>query len=200
MEALIRNDIDLNFAIQREAALQNELEALSVKKKLLAAPEPVDATTSEEIRSRIRTTEAELRTLNETIWRLERGTHAVLRQFPEGPLLRAVNANRARSRWHMAPLLKEDCVGGDGCCARKCGCCTKPRSETRSKKGHCTPACACCERARGFAVEREESWEPTRIAFADGLDECRDHMQRLMLAYCFGLRGIRYYNNVGCQH
>ncbi|PYI15821.1 hypothetical protein BO99DRAFT_341678, partial [Aspergillus violaceofuscus CBS 115571] len=152
------------------------------------------------IRSRIQTTEVELRTLNETIWRLARGTHAVLRQFPEGPLLRAVKANRASTRWHMASLLKEDCVGRDGCCARMCGCCTRPRSAIRLKKGHCTSACACCEHARGFAVEREESWEPTRIAFADGLDGCRDHWQRLMLAYCFGLRGTRYYNNVECKH
>ncbi|OJJ96333.1 hypothetical protein ASPACDRAFT_47103 [Aspergillus aculeatus ATCC 16872] len=139
VEALIRNDVALNFAIQRGAVLQSELKTLSVWLVISGA---ADVTTAEEIYSSIQTIEPQLSTLEETIWRLERRTHEVLSRFPEGPLERAVNCNRARSHWHMAPLLKEDCAGRDGCCTRKCRCCAKPRSTARAKQGHCTSACA----------------------------------------------------------
>ncbi|RAH69929.1 uncharacterized protein BO66DRAFT_438633 [Aspergillus aculeatinus CBS 121060] len=83
VEALVRNDVDLNFAIQREAALQSELKTLSVWLVISGA---ADVTTAEEIYSRIQTVETQLSALEETIWHLERRTHVVLSRFPEGPL------------------------------------------------------------------------------------------------------------------
>lgn len=78
VEALVRDDVDLNFAIQREAALQRELKTLFVWLMISGA---ADVTTAEEIYSRIQTVETQLSALEEMIWRLERRTHEVLSRF-----------------------------------------------------------------------------------------------------------------------
>lgn len=48
---------------------------------------------------------------------------------------------------------KRQCKAAQGCCARGCGCCQKPRGMILSGElhySHCTAFCLCCTRARGF--------------------------------------------------
>lgn len=48
---------------------------------------------------------------------------------------------------------KHQCKAAQGCCARGCGCCQKPRGMILPGElyySHCTTFCLCCTRARGF--------------------------------------------------
>ncbi|PYH85380.1 hypothetical protein BO82DRAFT_184072 [Aspergillus uvarum CBS 121591] len=189
MRSLIQNDNDLNFAIQYEAALQHKHKALDTRLQHLVdtshvGPEPIFSAMSQ-----LQAVEIQLRTVHEDIWQLERTAHQILRNFPVGfgPVKRGVCANRARADWHMTESRQEDCAGRGGCCGRGCGCCARPRSAQRAKKGHCTAACACCEQARGFAVGRHVRWEPVRLPALGDAEWITGDMLQLFVAYAFGL-------------
>ncbi|EFR04490.1 hypothetical protein MGYG_07498 [Nannizzia gypsea CBS 118893] len=85
--------------------------------------------------------------------------------MPKGPRTRAwvVQSGRAKrkiSKIGLARYLAQEefvnpCKKNDGCCARKCGCCTKPRDVSSDGEvyfAHCTEHCLCCIGSRGFAT------------------------------------------------
>lgn len=64
------------------------------------------------------------------------------------------------SEYFHTPIctIRFDCANRGGCCGRDCGCCERPRSDSKAGKqrfGHCTTACGCFKRFRGFEIKRD---------------------------------------------
>lgn len=71
--------------------------------------------------------------------------------LPNGPVLRALQSNRQNPQTYLTQYHRQQCAQMQGCCARGCRCCEKPRNATRAMGswGHCTGECACCRRVHG---------------------------------------------------
>lgn len=63
----------------------------------------------------------------------------------------ALQSSRQNLQAHLTPYHRRQCAQMQGCCARGCGCCERPRNTTRAMGswGHCTEECACCRRVHG---------------------------------------------------
>ncbi|EGD99922.1 hypothetical protein TESG_07252 [Trichophyton tonsurans CBS 112818] len=100
-------------------------------------------------------------------WALSNKWYEVYKREPNGPLRRIsdIVVSRIHKTLRNNPtkhLLRQDlysaCKMRDGCCARACQCCMKPRGLYPDKRiyyAHCTLYCGCCIRSRGF-VKHEE--------------------------------------------
>lgn len=109
------------------------------------------------ITGQLTASETELEKVNREYWRLERKLQIETTTAPSNGLLRALNSYRAKFKWHLHHYLRDTCVARGGCCKRDCGCCERPRSDTREFRfGHCTAECTCCERDRGCELDSEE--------------------------------------------
>ena len=195
---VIREDVKARWLVQREAYLNEEVQALRKSLSLLPpkADEAVSATAAAKAESKLRVYEKELRHLNNAywthkkhIWLLEAGT-------PVSAAGRAYETRRKHiPEWYLSEWLRRDCAGRGGCCGRECGCCEKARSN-RDRKwnyGHCTGACGCCMRTKGCRKVVTDP-EDDMYEFPDDCDvseDCRErYVTRLVVAYIWGCEGF----------
>ncbi|EGD91981.1 hypothetical protein H112_00584 [Trichophyton rubrum D6] len=100
-------------------------------------------------------------------WALSNEWYEHHKREPTGPIIRISNILVSRKYKYLRNnptkhLLRQDlrraCRIRDGCCARACQCCIKPRGLYPDKRiyyAHCTLYCGCCIRSRGFVKHRE---------------------------------------------
>ncbi|KAJ5967869.1 hypothetical protein N7501_004117 [Penicillium viridicatum] len=170
-------DIRLREIVQREAFLINQCEKAE---ELLNDPKR---------QQQLDEWHMELRNLEQSYWKTERMLYANDLLCPVGPSWRAYISLRKIPQWYLIPCLVEDCARRGGCCGRACGCCSKPRSFSRSNgHGHCTKMCGCCLRVRGFSLDKEqEKLCQPKIDVKRALDDGFAGYDRSMLsAYTFG--------------
>ncbi|KAK2878147.1 hypothetical protein FQN49_001098 [Arthroderma sp. PD_2] len=97
------------------------------------------------------------------LWLNKRAHLETLQNIPKGPrtrgwMVKYTRVERKFSKMGYARCLAqkeytEPCRENGGCCARDCGCCTKPRDVSPTGEvhySHCTSLCLCCIRRRGF--------------------------------------------------
>lgn len=153
MHNIIELDIRLREVVQRETFLTEQCHQLS-------DPLPSGEPNQQQQRQQLDEWNAELQTLNQDYWCIERKLSANDILAPTGPysvLYRAYISTRSMPQWYLCEQLREDCSKRGGCCGRACRCCEKPRSAVRSKgHGHCTKTCSCCLKSRGFELYEEQ--------------------------------------------
>lgn len=179
---MIDLDIRLREIVQREDFLINQCQKAE---ELLDDPKKRQQQLDE--------WHIELRNLEQSYWNVERMLYANDLLCPVGPSWRAYLSLRKTPQWYLIPCQVEDCVRRGRCCGRACGCCSKPRSSSRSNgHGHCTKMCGCCLQARGFPLDKEQEKpcqpkidiERALFGFA-GYDRC------MLSAYTFGFGVLR---------
>lgn len=97
------------------------------------------------------------------LWLNEQKHVNLARSRPEGPKIRSwvMESDRIKRtiariglpRYLAQEKFVKPCEENDGCCARDCGCCSKPRDVSPSGEvfyAHCTSLCLCCIRRRGI--------------------------------------------------
>lgn len=148
-QKVLASDIRLGEIAQEEEHLSAELRAL-----------PGGADSAELSPAEVERQELLVRRVDELCqeYHRQRVRHAKIEEsLPYDAICWGYEQHRARPQWHMkSDKLVEHCQGEGGCCARNCGCCSKPRGKKIQHYGHCTLECACCRRARGFGGESEE--------------------------------------------
>ncbi|CAI7611854.1 unnamed protein product [Penicillium viridicatum] len=154
-------DIRLREIVQREDFLINQCEKAEV---LLDDPKR---------QQELDESHTELQGLEQSYWKTERMLYANELLCPVGPSWRAYISLRKIPQWYLIPCLIDDCARRGGCCGRACGCCSKPRSSSRSN-GH------------GHYKEQEKLCQP-KIDVKRALDDGFAGYDRSMLAaYTFG--------------
>lgn len=140
---IITLDFKIREAVQREIYITEELEA----RRKSDPSEPI----SDRERAICKDWERDLKTLAKAYWEYERKLYHLEVSAPSEIAMRAYKTLREDEYWYLSSWLREDCIRRDGCCARQCGCCEKPRNtHRRLRLGHCTIECGCCIRERGF--------------------------------------------------
>ncbi|KAH8423437.1 uncharacterized protein LDX57_001198 [Aspergillus melleus] len=171
----IKLNIRQRTLVQRESALKSQKHRLCNQERSPVSSEKIDKIN------------LELAKINEQYWQFERDDYELLIQIPDGPLKRGITSTRSRENAHMTEWLKQDCAARGGCCSHSCGCCEKPRSETRSpNRGHCTAACECCEERRGFHVDTSHGEDPSQPWDTLGPLSGASYKAKLVDAYVFG--------------
>lgn len=185
MHNTIELDIRLREVVQREAFLTEQCKQLS---DLLPSGEP-----KQQQQQQLDEWHAELQTLNQDYWCIERKIYAIdMLQRDVGlysVLYRAYISSRRIPQWYLCEWLCMDCAKRGGCCGRACRCCEKPRSALRSNgHGHCTKTCGCCLDFRGFKLN-EEQQKLCQPAFNLNRDlaEIDKYSSDLLFAYIFTL-------------
>ena len=176
----------LSYHSEREGYLQAEHETLF--QQLQKSPSVADTLVTEMERI-----QGDPQEINRTIWTCERDLHNTMIDIPDGLLKRALRARRRSSDWYLSEWLQNQCASVGGCCARGCGCCTKPRSSRHPNHlGHFVGVCKCCEEARGFKLDFEEGDEnPMLVQFdyeeADIQERHSSYTKEALNAYIWGV-------------
>ena len=178
-ECMIKIDIGIRRAVQREIYIKEEAKALV---KLLALEGVEDENKRATKKALLQEYETQLEHLNKFYWETIRFLERKESDIPAGILSKAFKSCRTDPDWYLCQWLREGCAKRGGCCGRDCGCCEKARTTERQwNRGHCTMLCGCCIRKQrrsyediksedfhaeqdfSFCVAAKESWYPSRI-------------------------------------